>query len=97
MDYFGLHFPAEVTLVGAELRLEVGPGSFLLGADTYGMTQLFTDTFFIDADGDGTLDTDLTFIAGDGTPPTTRWLRYRYAVGARLAGVRPGPRGRLGP
>lgn len=97
MDYLGWHFTADVNLVGSELDLDVGPGSYLLAAGTYVMIQAFLDTFFVDSDLDGILDTDLTFVAGGGAPPVTRWLRNRYAVGNRLAGVRPGPRGRLGP
>jgi len=96
MDYLGWHFTAAVRMDGADLLLDVEPYSFLLAPGTYAMTQAFLDTFFVDSDGDGVVDTDMTFIAGGGSPPATRYMRNRYAVGNRQGGVRPGPRGRVG-
>jgi hypothetical protein len=97
MDVYGLGFPADVTLTGTQLQVEVGPGSLLIGAGTLDMdrAQAYLDTFFVDSDGDEILDTDLTFIAGPGLAPGVSWLRYRYAVGSRLEDVRRGASGRL--
>jgi len=52
------------------------------------MYQYYYDTFVIDIDGDGELDTDFTFVDGIGHPSPVRWLRNRYLVGQRVPGVR---------
>jgi len=91
-DVTGADFPADVDRSGAHLRVTLGSGSALFDPGSALLYQIYHDTFVVDLDGDGAAETDLTFIAGPGSPGATRWLRYRYAVGGRQPGVRLGPR-----
>jgi CubicO group peptidase (beta-lactamase class C family) len=60
------------------------------------LVQAFLDTFVFDNDGDGALDTDVTFHERDGLPGVTVWLRSRHLVGERLLDPRRAVR-QLGP
>jgi CubicO group peptidase (beta-lactamase class C family) len=55
------------------------PGSGL----TSELHQEYLDTFHYDSDGDGRIDTDVTFCSTGGNPGYVKWLRNRGAVGER--------------
>jgi len=52
------------------------------------MVQAYHDTFLIDGNADGSLDTDFTFVRSTPGLAPTRWLRNRSLVGERLAAPR---------
>jgi len=85
VDVYLKRIDTRVTLEGEELLIHIGPGSQYLGATSTELVQIFPDTFYIDSDGNGTLDTDFTFIEGEDTPFPVEWLRHRYLVGRRPA------------
>jgi hypothetical protein len=45
--------------------------------------QVYRDTFLFDSDGDGSVETDITFCERGGKPGFTMWMRNRRAVGER--------------
>jgi len=47
------------------------------------LEQVFLDTFLYDSNGDGRVDSDVTFCSRAGNPGFVMWLRNRYAVGER--------------
>jgi len=84
MDVYLANIDTRVSIDDDALLIQIGPGSLYLDAMTAEATQIYPSTFFIDSDGDGTLDTDFTFIEGEeGTPYPIQWLRHRYLVGRR--------------
>jgi CubicO group peptidase (beta-lactamase class C family) len=79
----GLSSPGEVYLDGDRLMADIEdpdePGTIY----TTELFQLYLDTFLFDSDGDGTVETDLTFCERAGSPGFTMWARNRYAVGEK--------------
>jgi hypothetical protein len=83
VDVYLKNIATRVTLEGEELMVHIGPGSQYLEPTMTEAVQIFPDTFYIDSDGNGTLDTDFTFIGGDATSHPVEWMRHRYLVGRR--------------
>ncbi len=83
MDYLGNELEAEVFLDGD--RLMATFRGFEPAGDTYTtrLWQSALDTFVFDADGDGAVDLDATFVRSAPVAAKTRWLRHRYVVGER--------------
>jgi CubicO group peptidase (beta-lactamase class C family) len=50
------------------------------------------DVFYVDIEGDGVYDLDLSFLTSDGTPDRVRWMRMRPAVGNLQVAPRGGRR-----
>jgi CubicO group peptidase (beta-lactamase class C family) len=85
VDVYLRNINTRVTLEGEELMMHIGPGSQYIEPTMTEAVQIFPDTFYIDSDGNGTLDTDFTFIEGEGTRQPVEWMRHRYLVGRRPA------------
>ena len=82
-DFEGTSTDATVYLDGNRLMTSIvdpeNPGNIV----TERLYQFYLDTFVFDSDGDGTTDTDVTFIGTRGQKEIAKWTRNRLAVGER--------------
>jgi CubicO group peptidase (beta-lactamase class C family) len=88
----GTRWSVNVALRGEELVASVQDPEAPDATLTSTLVQLFLDTFLFDGNGDGTLDTDITFCDRRGEPGFTMWMRNRSAVGERQLTPRTGRR-----
>ncbi len=80
--------PAEVVLDGTSLTITFpdtpSPGNPTQPYSTTA-TQVLPATFVIDTDGNGSKESDITFIENLGAPDRPMWMRNRGFVGWRFA------------
>lgn len=81
-DSVSRDWTAEVTWTGDGLDLDLvalwSPGDMSYHV---GMVQAYERTFVVDLDGDGTYETDFTFLGNGGVPDPVIWMRNRSLVG----------------
>lgn len=90
----GTIFDVEVGLRGSRLDItfrKPDDPSFVYSTP---LEQAYLDTFLMDGNGDGEVDTDLTFIPWRPAPGRFLWLRNRYLAGPRSGDARRGASGR---
>jgi hypothetical protein len=91
-DSEGAKTEATVYLDGDELMGSIVDPEDPATVYTSRLVQDYLDTFLYDSNGDGWVDSDLTFCSTRGEPGFVMWLRNRYAVGERMLTPRTGGR-----
>jgi len=88
----GTSAPATVFMDGTRLMASIEDPSAPGVTYTTELVQVYQDTFLFDSDGDGSVETDITFCEREGNPGFTMWMRNRQAVGERQLTPRSGRR-----